>query len=160
MINEAKPAASTLHSLRDRHLQTYALFDQSGLDLFECADVSHDVMVAARLVSSLKKNDAHILVCLNNGEELRYMLDLNSRSCVHLGTWRAVKQIKVFLHNHLLLTLPTRSDDLDIHFSKTTAAIMPLGNSRPNNRVCAHHLFTTLKSEITLALSLVHLQDA
>ena len=158
-MNAAKPVANNLRRLSDRHLQTFALFDQSGLDLFECADLSHDVRVATRLVSSLKKNDAHILVCLNNGEELRYMLDLNSRSSVHRGTWRTVKQIKVFLHNHLLLTLPTRHDDLDIHFAKTTAAIMPLGQSRPNNRVCAHHLFSMLKSEITLALSLVQPQD-
>ncbi len=146
-------------SLSGNHLKTFALFDQSGIDVFEFADVPHDILVATRMVSSLKKNDAHILVCLNNGEELRYMLDLNSRSSVNRGTWRSVKQIKVFLQNKLIITIPTQLSDLAIHFSKTTAAIMPLGNSRPNNRVCAHHLFSTLKSEIALALSPVQHQD-
>ena len=57
-MKEVKSARYNLMSLSGNHLKTFALFDQSGIDVFEFADVPHDILVATRMVSSLKKNDA------------------------------------------------------------------------------------------------------
>ncbi len=125
----------------ESHLRNiYAFFSLCNPELLVTINpgIPESDLVAAKLITSLHKDEAKI--CINTIEDNHYQfdLDLSSRIYQSKGNWIWVKEIEVQFPKEYLFDLTLNPRVIDLPYS--------------NKCLCAHWLFKNMTEELTQLL--------
>lgn len=113
-----------------------AIFSLSNPELIEALThkAADSELVAAKLISSVHKDDVCVGIKAVDHQQYQFDLDLSSRVYQSKGNWIWVNQIDIYFCQKKLLNVIIKPRVIDLPYT--------------NNRLCAHWLFKNIADEL------------